>query len=146
MQAVGRHPDFGCMEMTYNAAREAVRRYRRGRVPGEYSSGLSVKSVRNVHVVMQRSLADAVLWGTCTRTLLRSSFCPGSGAGGHLANEEACGPSNNLAPSFGLLYRTGTTVCTCWQLQPACADPTWPASSGPCLIWKREPSRSRTPE
>jgi len=47
----------------YNAAREAVRRYRRGRVPGEYSAGLSVKSIRNVHVVMLRSLADAVRWG-----------------------------------------------------------------------------------
>jgi len=48
---------------TLDAAREAVRRYRRGRVPRDFSTGLSPKSVRNVHVVMRRALADAVRWG-----------------------------------------------------------------------------------
>src|SRR6266545_4145840 len=48
---------------THNAAREAIRRYRRGRIPADYSQGLSTKSVRNVHVVMLRSLKDAVSWG-----------------------------------------------------------------------------------
>lgn len=48
---------------TLYAAREAIRRYRRGRVPAEYTAGLSAKSVRNVHVVMRRALNDAVLWG-----------------------------------------------------------------------------------
>lgn len=45
-----------------DAAREAVRRYRRGRIPAEYSPGLSIKSVRNVHVVVQLALKDAVRW------------------------------------------------------------------------------------
>ncbi len=48
---------------THNAAREAIRRYHRGRIPADYSEGLSAKSVRNVHVVLQRALKDAVLWG-----------------------------------------------------------------------------------
>lgn len=48
---------------TQNAAREAIRRYRRGRVPTEYTAGLSVKSVQNVHVVLRRALRDATLWG-----------------------------------------------------------------------------------
>jgi integrase len=45
-----------------DAAREAIRRYKRGRTPVEYSAGLSVKSIRNVHVVMQLALKDAVRW------------------------------------------------------------------------------------
>jgi integrase len=45
-----------------DAAREAVRRYKRGRTPAEYSPGLSVKSVRNIHVVVQLALKDAVMW------------------------------------------------------------------------------------
>lgn len=45
-----------------DAAREAVRRYKRGRIPAAYSSGLSAKSVRNVHVVVQLAFKDAVVW------------------------------------------------------------------------------------
>jgi integrase len=48
---------------TLNAAREAVRRYRRGRVPHEYSAGLSSKSVKNVHVLLHKAFSDAVAWG-----------------------------------------------------------------------------------
>jgi integrase len=48
---------------TLDAAREAARRYRRGRVPTDHSAGLSVKSVRNVHVVVRLALGDAVRWG-----------------------------------------------------------------------------------
>lgn len=48
---------------TLNAAREAVRRYRRGRIPGEYTTGLSPKSVKNVHVLLHKAFRDAVAWG-----------------------------------------------------------------------------------
>ncbi|MGL4177510.1 MAG: tyrosine-type recombinase/integrase [Dermatophilaceae bacterium] len=46
----------------YHAARQALLRYRRGRTPGDHASGLSAKTVRNVHIVMRRALADAVRW------------------------------------------------------------------------------------
>jgi len=46
-----------------NAAREAVRRYRRGRIPQEYAAGLSPKSVKNVHVLLHKAFSDAVAWG-----------------------------------------------------------------------------------
>jgi len=48
---------------TLNAAREALRRYRRGRVPSEYAAGLSPKSVKNVHVLLHKAFSDAVAWG-----------------------------------------------------------------------------------
>ncbi|MDQ2879911.1 MAG: site-specific integrase [Actinomycetota bacterium] len=47
---------------SYQAAKEAVCRYRRGRVPAEYLAGLSPKSVRNVHRLLHRALGDAVAW------------------------------------------------------------------------------------
>ena len=45
-----------------NGAREAVRRYRRGRIPLEYNAGLSPKSVKNVHVLLHKAFSDAVAW------------------------------------------------------------------------------------
>ena len=51
---------------TLNAAREAIRRYRRGRVPQEYAAGLSAKSVKNIHVLLHKAFSDAVAGDTCT--------------------------------------------------------------------------------
>lgn len=47
---------------SYQSAKEAVTRYRRGRIPTEYQAGLSPKSVRNVHPLIHRALSDAVAW------------------------------------------------------------------------------------
>jgi len=46
-----------------DAAREAARRYRRGRVPSEHNPGLSPKSLKNIHVMIHKALGDAVAWG-----------------------------------------------------------------------------------
>ncbi len=46
----------------YQAAKEAVCRYRRGRAPVERAAGLSPKSGRNVHRLLHRALSDAVAW------------------------------------------------------------------------------------
>jgi integrase len=48
---------------TIHAARSASIRYRRGRVPAEHVRGLAPKSVKNVHRLLHRALADAVSWG-----------------------------------------------------------------------------------
>lgn len=47
---------------SYQAAKEAVCRYRRGRAPVVIGTGLSPKSVRNVHRLLHRALSDAVAW------------------------------------------------------------------------------------
>ncbi|MFI6325116.1 tyrosine-type recombinase/integrase [Nonomuraea sp. NPDC050556] len=44
------------------AARSAVLRYRRGRVPQEPNPGLAPKTVKNVHRMLHRALGDAVAW------------------------------------------------------------------------------------
>jgi integrase len=44
------------------AARSAVLRYRRGRVPVTRSPGLAPKTVKNVHRMLHRALSDAVAW------------------------------------------------------------------------------------
>ncbi len=44
------------------AARSAVLRYRRGRVPVAKSPGLAPKTVKNVHRMLHRALSDAVAW------------------------------------------------------------------------------------
>lgn len=49
-------------EVSYQSAKEAVTRYRRGRVPAEREPGLSAKSVRNVHRLIHRAFSDAVAW------------------------------------------------------------------------------------
>ena len=46
-----------------DAAREAARRYRTGRVPSQHNPGLSPKSLKNIHVMMHKALGDAVDWG-----------------------------------------------------------------------------------
>ena len=51
---------------THQAAKEAVLRYRRGRVPQARHGGLAPKSVRNVHGLLHRALKDAVAWDYLT--------------------------------------------------------------------------------
>jgi integrase len=47
---------------TIYAARAAVLRYRRGRVPKPKPPGLAPKTVKNVHRMLHRALSDAVAW------------------------------------------------------------------------------------
>lgn len=44
------------------AARAAVVRYRRGRIPTPKPAGLAPKTVKNVHRMLHRALSDAVAW------------------------------------------------------------------------------------
>jgi integrase len=44
------------------AARSAVLRYRKGRIPVAKSSGLAPKTVKNIHRMLHRALSDAVAW------------------------------------------------------------------------------------
>ncbi|SDG02226.1 site-specific integrase [Pseudonocardia oroxyli] len=48
--------------VTIHAARAAVLRFRRGRVPVETSAGLAPKTVKNVHRMLHRAFSDAVAW------------------------------------------------------------------------------------
>ncbi|GAB1694297.1 tyrosine-type recombinase/integrase [Krasilnikovia sp. M28-CT-15] len=48
------------------AARAAVLRYRRGRLPVAMTPGLAPKTVKNVHRMLHRALSDAVAWGYLT--------------------------------------------------------------------------------
>lgn len=54
---------FGQRPTTLDAAREAARRYRSGRVPSEHNLGLSPKSLKNIHGMIHKALGDAVAWG-----------------------------------------------------------------------------------
>lgn len=47
---------------TIYAARAAVLRYRRGRVPKALSAGLEPKSVRNIHRIIHLAFSDAIGW------------------------------------------------------------------------------------
>lgn len=53
--------------VTYDAARKALIRYRRGQRPRPETDGLSPKTVRNVHVMLHGALADAVRWNLLPR-------------------------------------------------------------------------------
>jgi hypothetical protein len=44
------------------AARAAVLRFRRGRVPVDLGSGLAPKTVKNIHRMLHRAFSDAVAW------------------------------------------------------------------------------------
>jgi integrase len=48
--------------VTIHAARAAVLRFRRGRVPVTTGTGLAPKTVKNVHRMLHRALRDAVAW------------------------------------------------------------------------------------
>jgi integrase len=52
--------------VTIYAARAAVLRYRRGRVPADSGAGLAPKTVKNVHRLLHRAFQDAVAWGYLT--------------------------------------------------------------------------------
>ncbi len=49
-------------QTSIHAARSAVLRYRRGRVPTKMPAGLAPKTVKNIHRMLHRALADAVAW------------------------------------------------------------------------------------
>ena len=53
--------------VTYDAARKAMQRYRRGQTPPVLGGGLAPKTVRNVHVMLRGALADAVRWNLLPR-------------------------------------------------------------------------------
>jgi integrase len=48
--------------VTIHAARAAVLRYRRGRIPADTGAGLAPKTVKNVHRMLHRAFSDAVAW------------------------------------------------------------------------------------
>jgi integrase len=48
---------------TIHVARKALPRFRSGWVPPGRTTGLEPKTVRNVHVMLHKALADAVAWG-----------------------------------------------------------------------------------
>jgi integrase len=48
--------------VSIHAARAAVLRFRRGRVPTDAGAGLAPKTVKNVHRMLHRAFADAVAW------------------------------------------------------------------------------------
>jgi integrase len=48
--------------VTIHAARAAVLRFRRGRIPTGIGTGLAPKTVKNVHRMLHRAFADAVAW------------------------------------------------------------------------------------
>ena len=65
-QAAGVEPSpkeisSNCKVSVY-AARHAVLRYRRGRIPVAKAPGLAPKTVKNVHRMLHRALSDAVPW------------------------------------------------------------------------------------
>lgn len=47
---------------TLNSARPAITRYTSGRIPKPHSPGLAPKTIRNIHAMIHRALADAVAW------------------------------------------------------------------------------------
>lgn len=47
---------------TIHAARTAIRRYKSGIAPTELPPGLALKTVRNIHAMIHRAVADAVAW------------------------------------------------------------------------------------
>ena len=53
--------------VTYDAARKALLRYRRGQTPPAIGGGLAPKTVRNVHVMLRGALSDAVRWNLLPR-------------------------------------------------------------------------------
>jgi integrase len=49
-------------KVTIYAARAAVGRYRRNRLPAKWSPGLAPKTVKNIHRMLHRAFSDAVAW------------------------------------------------------------------------------------
>lgn len=47
---------------TIDSARAAIIRYKSGRIPKPHSPGLAPKTIRNIHAMIHRALADAVAW------------------------------------------------------------------------------------
>lgn len=61
---------------TIYAARSAVGRYRRGRVPMSKSAGLAPKTVKNTHRMLHRAFRDAVAWQYITNNPAEHASLP----------------------------------------------------------------------
>lgn len=59
-----------------HAARDAVLRYRRGRIPTPKPLGLAPKTVKNVHRMLHRALKDAVAWSYITENPAEHASLP----------------------------------------------------------------------
>ncbi|HEX6403929.1 MAG TPA: tyrosine-type recombinase/integrase [Pseudonocardiaceae bacterium] len=69
--------------VTIYAARAAVLRYRRGRVPDNSGSGLAAKTVKNVHRMLHRAFKDAVAWDYLAQNPAEHASLPRQQRGGH---------------------------------------------------------------
>ena len=52
----------GACGVSIHAARAAVLRFRRGRIPVDAGAGLAPKTVKNIHRMLHRAFSDAVAW------------------------------------------------------------------------------------
>ncbi|MFC0526268.1 tyrosine-type recombinase/integrase [Phytohabitans kaempferiae] len=64
---------------TIHAARAALRRFRTGQVPKGRTPGLAPKTVRNVHVMLHKALADAAKWRYVVENVAASANAPKPG-------------------------------------------------------------------
>lgn len=110
-----------------HAAKAAVLRYRRGRIPAEQSPGLSVKSVKNIHRMLHVALRDAVAWGTPLSTLPSTPGCPGHEGAAVVGQRR--GRSTNSPDGSPKRSRTASPACGCSTPPRACDAPSSPARS-----------------
>lgn len=106
----------GACGTTIHAARKAVARYRRGRVPLGRAGGLAPKTAKNVHFMLHLALKDAVAWQylntnpATSATLPRSRRGPGSRPAPWTADELARWLQLALNDRFAALWMLAATT------------------------------------
>lgn len=115
-------------QVSIHAARAAVLRYRRGRLPVAKSPGLATKTVKNVHRMLHRALADAVAWRYIEYNPAEHAALPRERRKGPRQRGRR-GHRSSCPRGSGSRWRTGTPRCGSWPPPRGCDGPNWPAPS-----------------
>jgi hypothetical protein len=126
--------------VTIYAARAALPRFRRGRIPETQGPGLAPKTVVNVHRIMHRAWEDFEAWKWVHRNVAKDAHRRLSPASG-----ERSGAWPSCGPSWSTPAVIASTPCGCWRLPPACGGANWLARSAMHSTWRPEPWQFSSP-
>jgi Phage integrase, N-terminal SAM-like domain/Arm DNA-binding domain len=105
-----------------------------GRIVGQ--GGLSAKSVRYVHTILRRALADAVRWGRATRNPADLADPPKASAARETRNAPAgLGTRSSYGRSSPPSRTTALRLCTCSRRPPAPVGASCSAYGGGTWTW-----------
>jgi len=111
--------------VTIHAARAAVLRFRRGRIPADVGTGLAPKTVKNVHRMLHRAFTDAVAWDYLVSNPAEHASLPREQRRMSRTRPQPW-TVDELTAWLRIALTDRFAPCGCWPRRRACGARSWP--------------------